>query len=128
MADNSSLKAKLTSLGGYVFFLIGLAGAFLPILPTTIFWIIAAWLFAKSHPAMMHKIYGWPRIGVVVEDFLERGVIARRSKIIALLGIGGVGGFSIWLTGLERSWLIASVAILIMAGLFVLTRASPDPD
>src|SRR3546814_16691595 len=45
---------------GYAFFAIGLVGVVLPVLPTTIFWIIAAACLATSCPAMARKIYAWP--------------------------------------------------------------------
>src|SRR3546814_18506880 len=67
---------------------LGLVGVVLPVLPTTIFWIIAAACFAKSCPAMARKIYAWPGVGPAVEAFLSHGVIARRAKIGAGIGKG----------------------------------------
>ena len=69
---------------GYVFFAVGLLGVVLPLLPTVIFWILAAACFAKGCPAMARKIYGWPGAGPAVEAFLSHGVIARKGKIGAL--------------------------------------------
>lgn len=73
--------------GGCIFFAIGLVGVFLPVLPTTVFWIIAALLFAKSSPRMYHKIRGWPKFGPIVVDMLDHGVIAREAKIAAAIGM-----------------------------------------
>jgi len=73
--------------GGCIFFAIGLLGVFLPVLPTTVFWIIAALMFAKSSPRMYHKIRAWPKFGPIVVDMLDHGVIAREAKIAAAVGM-----------------------------------------
>jgi len=101
---------------------IGFAGMFLPLLPTTIFWIIAAWLFAKAHPEMKDRIYAWPKVGPVVEDFLERGVIARSGKLSATAGITVIGGLSLWLSTPGTGWTVFVVAILAAVILFIVTR------
>ena len=72
---------------GYLSFATGFVGMFLPLLPTTVFWIIAAICFAKSSPSMYRRIISWPGLGPVIGDFLDHGVIGRRSKTISLVGM-----------------------------------------
>lgn len=106
---------------GYAFFAIGLLGTLLPVLPTTIFWIIAAACFAKGCPAMARRIYAWPGIGPAVEAFLSHGVIARRAKVAALLGMAIAGGI-VALTPLPLPATLITLAVIALAGLYVATR------
>jgi uncharacterized membrane protein YbaN (DUF454 family) len=112
---------------GYAFFAIGLLGTLLPVLPTTIFWIIAAACFAKGCPAMARRIYAWPGVGPAVEAFLSHGVIARRAKIAALLGMAGAGGI-VALTPLPPAALIITLAVIALAALYVATRPENRPE
>lgn len=108
--------------GGFVFLGLGFIGMLLPLLPTTIFWILAAWLFAKSHPEMQKKIYDWPKIGHVVEAYLERGIISSVTKKAAIIGIIIVGGLSLYFSALPTSYTAAVAAILCAVILYIATR------
>ena len=112
--------------GGYGFFAIGLLGTVLPVLPTTIFWIIAAGCFAKGCPAMARRIYTWPGIGPAVEAFLSHGVIARRAKISALVGMA-VAAAIVALTPLSLTVVLVTLAVIALAALYVATRPESHP-
>ena len=73
-------------LGG-LFLVIGAIGIVLPILPTTIFWIIAALCFARSDPKIRDWIYRQPGVGPQVELFNEKGEMTRARKRAALIGM-----------------------------------------
>lgn len=109
--------------GGFVFLGLGFIGMLLPLLPTTIFWILAAWLFAKSHPEMQKKIYDWPKVGHVVEAYLEHGVISSVTKKAAIIGIVLVGGLSLYFSALPTLYTAAVVIILCAVILYIATRA-----
>lgn len=128
MARSAKKTAKKVACytGGFVFMGLGFAGMLLPLFPTTVFWILAAWLFAKSHPEMQHKIYGWPKVGPVVKNYLEEGVISRTTKKASISGIILVGSFSLYIT--SPALIVASI-ILSTLGLVVLYIASrPECD
>lgn len=116
---NRLLKAS----AGYVFFAVGFVGLFLPILPTTIFWIIAAVCFAKSSPAMYRRILSWPRVGSAIGDFICHGVIRPASKRIALGGMAA-GGLLTIVVNVDRGPALAAVLGLSIAAGYVLTRPS----
>jgi uncharacterized protein len=111
---------------GYVFFGIGLLGTVLPILPTTIFWIAAAGCFAKGCPAMARRIYAWPGIGPAVEAFLSHGVICRKAKSAALLGMAAAVTI-VLLTPLSQVTALATVAVIGLAAVYVATRPEVLP-
>lgn len=92
-AFRSAKRIILMALG---FMMLGLAfvGAFVPIMPTTIFLILAAWFFARSSPSLERRLLEHPRFGPVLRDWRDRGVIPRRAKILAAAGMAiGLGLF-----------------------------------
>ena len=111
---------------GYAFFAVGLVGAVLPVLPTTIFWIAAAGCFAKGCPAMARKIFAWPGIGPAVEAFLSHGVIARKAKVSALLGMLIAAGI-VAVTPLSLGTILVTVAMIVLAAVYVATRPENRP-
>jgi uncharacterized membrane protein YbaN (DUF454 family) len=70
-------------------FCVGLAilGAILPILPTTVFLIMATACFAKSSPRMQQKLLDNKTFGPLIHDWQQSRSIPRKAKRIALLMI-----------------------------------------
>ncbi len=108
---------------GYISFAIGFIGLILPILPTTIFWIIAAACFAKSAPTMYRRIVAWPGVGPAIEDFLEDGVIGSQGKALALSGMA-VAAFLIVAAPMGAYTIAVTLFALMLAAAYVLTRPS----
>src|SRR3546814_18140068 len=65
---------------GYAFFAIGLVRVALPVLPTTIFWIIAAACFPNSCTAIARKITAHPRVGPDADPFRPPALLPPKSK------------------------------------------------
>ena len=112
---------------GWLFLGIGFIGIFLPGLPTVVFWIIAAWAFDRGDPRVRDRIYAHPRFGMAVREFLEYGVLRRRGKIFATLGILLGVTFSILLSTPPdwALWLTAGVLIPVL--IWLLTRPDCPP-
>lgn len=106
---------------GYVFFAIGFVGMFLPLLPTTIFWIIAAVCFAKGSPAMYRRIVTWPQIGKVIGEFTTHGIIRPVSKRIALGGMAA-SVLLMMLLRVDHFVVAATIPLLFCAAGYVMTR------
>ena len=120
-SDGFSGKRLLFQLVGYVFFSVGFAGMLLPVLPTTIFWIVAAACFAKSAPGMYRRILAWPAVGAAIEDYLERGLIGPRSKTVALIG-KAIGAILIVTSPMPAYATGISLLCIALAGAYVATR------
>lgn len=80
---------------GILFLGLGLLGAVLPLLPTTIFLILAAGCFARSSPRLEAWLIRHPTFGPSVERWRERGAIAPQAKMLALSGMAF--GFAVFL-------------------------------
>jgi len=103
---------------GVIAFVLGAFGVPLPGWPTTIFWIIAAFCFANSRPQWRDWIYARPGVGPVIENFNEHGILSRKSKTIAVLGMAAGGALATWALWTRWPWL-ALVWILIAIGFWV---------
>ena len=102
---------------------LGIAGAFVPLLPTTVFLIVAAWAFGKSAPKLRARLYAHKRFGPTLRAWDERGAIPPRAKVAALLGMT-ISWVILALTT-HRPWLSAGVGIVLSGcAAYVLTRPS----
>ena len=107
---------------GVLAFAIGAVGIVVPLLPTTIFWIIAAACFARSMPRWQRWIYQHSRFGGVIRDFMLNGVIRRQAKLAALAGMAASFGLTAAVSGLNLLGLSLVAAMLFAVGTYVATR------
>jgi len=107
---------------GWLAFGIGFAGIFLPLLPTVVFWILAAWLFTNSAPHLRERICNHPRFGAMIRDFLDHGVLSRRGKLFAVTGMMGSVGISLMLWIPPLPILIILVVTLLFVVFWLLRR------
>jgi len=107
---------------GIFFVGLGFVGAFLPVLPTTPFLIVAVACFARSSPRLEAWLLDHPTFGPTLRAWRDNGAIPWRAKMMALAGI--TAGFFIFWFGREPGWLAATaVAALMLTGLaYVFTR------
>ena len=114
---------------GLGFTALGVVGAFLPLLPTTVFLILAAACFAKSSPRMEAWILDHKDFGPLVRAWRENGAIPRKAKVLACAGMAG--GFVLFFLSVHpKPWLALTVAAALAAcALFVVSRPSaPSGD
>lgn len=107
---------------GYLLFGLGLVGLFLPLMPTVIFWILAAACFYRTCPAMRARVLSWPGVGRTIEVYLTRGALSAGAKRAAVLGLAGVGGLSLFLLRAHETVVLVVAAVLLAVAVYILTR------
>lgn len=110
---------------GWLFVTLGFIGALLPVMPTTIFLILAAGCFARGSPRMEAWLLDHPRFGPTLRAWRRDGAIGRRAKIMACGGI--TVGYALFLWGARPGMGLASIVAALMAGCaaYIVTRPAP---
>jgi uncharacterized membrane protein YbaN (DUF454 family) len=82
---------------------LGLVGAFLPLMPTTVFLLIAAWAFSRSSPRWHRWLREHARFGEAVRAWEEHHAMPRRAKRIAFIALAASYALTAWVFG-PFSW------------------------
>ncbi|MEL6984556.1 MAG: YbaN family protein, partial [Actinomycetota bacterium] len=69
---------------GLGFVAIGGVGVIVPGLPTTVFFIMAAWCFSRSSRRLENWVLNLPGIGPMVRDYRSGLGMPRRAKVAAI--------------------------------------------
>ncbi len=112
MNNRTIFKYLLIALG-WICVVMGIIGIFVPVWPTTVFFLIAAWSFAKSSERFYNWLINHPKFGRFMRDYREHRGMPLKSKIIAVTMITFVIGSSvIFFTG--KLWLrVILIAIAV---------------
>lgn len=103
---------------------LGILGAILPVMPTTVFLIGAAWCFARSSPRWEAWLLNHRTFGPVLRNWQARGAIAPRAKVYACGGIA-LGYVIFFLSAHPGLWLALGVGLFMAASAaYILTRPS----
>lgn len=114
----------LLSLLGFTSVGFGIAGIFIPVWPSTVFFIIALALFAKSNPAAEKWLIEHPSVGPGLRAWREHGAISRSAKVIASVTILLSIGASIYFVG--ALWMQIGLAVTAVSLiLFICSRPEP---
>jgi len=113
---------------GFVFLALGIIGALLPVMPTTVFLILAAWSFGRSSPRLENWMLDNPRFGPSLRAWRESGAVSRKAKWMACGGMA-IGFVVFWFTSEPPPWLavVVGLGMLACAG-WLVTRPEPIPE
>lgn len=126
MTDRRRKLYSLTAPGRWVLFALGwvcvalgIIGIVTPVMPGTVFLILAAWLFSRSSPRFEAWLLGHPKLGPTVVAWRENGVVPRWAQWVATgsmafsFGILVANGFSVWVLAIMAVIFIGLSAYLL---------------
>jgi len=112
---------------GWAAVAIGSIGIVVPGLPTTVFFIVAAWCFARSSPRFERWVLELPRVGPLVRDYRAGLGMPRRAKVWSITVMVIVAGASIFLT-IDHVVIGAAIAALVLIGVWVIVFRVPTRE
>ncbi len=105
---------------------LGIVGIMLPVMPTTIFFILALTCFTRSSPALAHWLLNHPRYGITLQQWQAHKVVPTKAKCYAAIGM--LIGFIFLLHSTAPIWvvyLVAAIEITVM--IYLILRPSQPP-
>ena len=113
---------------GWLLFALGFVGVFIPVLPTTVFMLLALWCFSRSSDRFHEWLYTHRHFGPPLQLWQEHGVIPLKAKYTAILFMTGsliyVFVFSstpVW----AKTLMLSS---MVFGAWFILTKPSFPPE
>ena len=107
---------------GLVCTALGIAGLILPLLPGTLFLLIAAWAFSRSSERLHQWLYHHPRFGRTIREWYLYRAIPPRAKVLAITMMSG--SFAYVAVTYSHDWLITFLvgATLAPVAIWIATR------
>lgn len=104
---------------------LGVVGMFLPLMPTTVFLLMAAWCYARSSDRFYQKLVNHRILGVYIRHSRNGGGMPRRAKLITLMLLWvSIGATMIWTA---HTWWLRLLLLAIAAGVTVHVARIPLP-
>lgn len=69
---------------GTLFLILGAIGIFVPLLPTTPFWLLTCWFYLRSSEKLYNRAMSNRYFGSYIKNFMVDKAIPLRSKIISI--------------------------------------------
>lgn len=109
---------------GLVCTALGIAGIILPLMPGTVFLLIAVWAFSRSSERMHLWLFNHPRFGRTIRAWYLHGVIPVSSKVLAIGMMAGSFAYVAVTHG--DNWIVPALTggTLAPVALWIATRPS----
>lgn len=105
--------------------LLGMVGAVVPGMPTTVFILMAAWAAMRSSPRFHAWLYAHASFGPMLRSWDDGGRVSRRVKWMATLSMSASSVLIVYLA--TKPWL-AGVALASMACVLAWLWLRPEPS
>lgn len=105
---------------------VGSVAIAIPGLPTTVFFVFAAWCFARSSPRLEAWLLALPGVGQLVSDYRAGLGMPQRAKVAAVISITVACGVSA--TVVDKAWVAVAIVSTGLFGIYwVLARVPTRP-
>jgi len=103
---------------------LGIIGAFLPVLPTTPFLLLAAWAATRGSPELHKWLYEHPRLGPPLIAWDEKRAVSTPAKWLACSFMAMSWIIMLLVT---QTWLVPGLTgvLFLCVGGFLVTRPTP---
>lgn len=115
-------------LAGFISLAFGIIGAFLPILPTTCFVLLAAFCFSKSSTTMHNYLRNHPVVGNTIRKWEENGEIPLRIKVLASVVMLVTVSYPLFFIAFDILWKVAIATTIAFALIYIWTRPSETAE
>ena len=113
---------------GWLLFAVGFVGIFVPVLPTTVFMLLALWCFSRSSEHFHNWLYTHRHFGPPLQLWQEHRVIPLKAKYIAILFMTG-SLIYVFLFSTTPDWARALMSSSMAFGAwYILTKPSFPPE
>ena len=109
---------------GFLCLGLGILGMFLPVMPTTVFLLIALWCFSRSSARVQRWLYEHPRLGRSLRQWHRHRVIPVKAKIAALSMMAA--SFLVTLYFYAGTWIVPEIVGVVLAGVAVFILRCPS--
>ena len=106
---------------------LGGVGIIVPGLPTTVFFIIAAWCFGRSSPRFERWVLDLPRIGPMVRNYRDGLGMPRRAKVAAISMMWAAILISAVLLRDRPAFVVVVIALGFVGSAYILWRVPSRP-
>ena len=109
---------------GLLCVVLGTIGLILPLMPTTVFLLVATFAFARSSPKLHNWLLEHKVFGNMIKNWQNHKAISKKAKrasavsMIAIVALSWLMGAPLWVLG-------SQVAILGLVAIFIITRPLP---
>lgn len=121
------MRRGLYLLGGVLSLGLAVAGALLPLLPTTPFLLLSSYCFARSSPKLQRWLLTHPWFGPYLRDWETHRGVRRSVKVLAVVTVAGVVTAA-WVFGQQSLPMQIAVTGLATIGLLVVWRLPVVPS
>ncbi|MBX3595305.1 YbaN family protein [Sphingomonas sp.] len=114
------MRRSLFLAAGFLCLALAVIGALLPVMPTTVFVIMAAYCFARSSPRLERRLLDHPRFGPHILRWRNGGAISRAGKVAASIAFAVSIAVTLALTPMP--WPLVTIGAAAVIGGWIWTR------
>ena len=111
------MKKYLLTVLGFLSLLTGIIGIFVPLLPTTVFLLLAAACFFRSSPRLYRWITGHRIFGSYIRIYREYHAVTRATKVAGVVSLWLLMAFSILFVA--STWWLRLVLVAVAIGVTI---------
>lgn len=127
---SNKIKKQVYILIGIICVILGVIGIIVPLLPTTPFLLLAAWLFARSSGKLYHWLMYNKVFGKYINDYVNNKKISLSVKLVTLTLLWAVILFSV-ISVCESLWLrilLLTIALAVSTHILLIKTGRKGPN